>query len=112
MNEFIRVLAVTADGKYQLDEYYLENTLSRMQEFVGGYIETVSYNEVGVVLICDEDGLLKDKNATLLPKDIGPGRIVGDCFFCGTREGEDGELEFAGVTEEQEAWIREHFMPL
>lgn len=38
MNEYIRVLAVTADGKYQLDEYYLENTMTRMQEFVGGDI--------------------------------------------------------------------------
>lgn len=67
---------------------------------------------MGVVLIVDEEGRLKDKKATLLPQGIGQWMIVGDCFFCGTREGEDGELEFAGVTEEQEAWIREHFMPL
>lgn len=67
---------------------------------------------MGVVLICDMEGRLKEKKATLLPQDIGPWMIVGDCCFCGTRVGEDGELEFAGVTEEQEAWIREHFMPL
>lgn len=70
----------------ELKEIRIENELKPLQEAVGGYIETVTLDR-DVVLICDEEGLLKGKrfNAT-----VGCIDIMGDFLVVGT----DGE-EFA-----------------
>lgn len=34
----------------------ISNTLENLQRFVGGWIETVSFPEDGVVIVCDEEG--------------------------------------------------------
>lgn len=70
----------------------IENTLFEMQVIVGGYIEAV-YMFDGVVLICDEEGKIKNRPANFkLGRDI----VVGDVFFVGTK-GED----FTSLTSEQ-----------
>lgn len=70
-----------------------------MQNYVGGYIETVTVlKNPQVILICDEEGLLKGRAVNPSIPDLdehggwGMGFIVGDCFLCGV----DGE-EFADL---------------
>lgn len=67
----------------ELKEIQIENELKPLQAAVGGYIETVTLDR-DVVLICDEEGLLKGKrfNAT-----VGCIDIMGDFLVVGT----DGE---------------------
>jgi len=36
------------------------STLERMQKLVGGYIEFVYVNDKGIILVCNEEGLLLD----------------------------------------------------
>lgn len=96
----IRILALPVDrGPYITN---ISNTLENMQRFVGGYIETVTVlNNPQVILICDEEGLLKGRAVNPSIPDLdehggwGRGFIVGDCFLCGV----DGE-EFADLTDE------------
>ena len=66
----------------------ISNTLENFQKHVGGYIETVTLKD-GVVIVCDEEGMLKGKprNCT-----INGGAFVGDIVVVGV----DGD-EFADV---------------
>lgn len=58
----------------------IENTLEALQQTVGGYIQVINLNEK-TVLICDEEGKLKDK-----PYNFGIGfdYIVGTAIFVNT----------------------------
>lgn len=68
----------------------IDNTLVKLQKAVGGYIKTVTLGE-GVVLICDEEGLLKGK-AYNEPASIAVKGIVGPALLAGV----DGD-EFASL---------------
>ena len=62
----------------------IKNTLEALQEAVGGYIEVVPF-VADTVIICDEEGKLKDSHANFF--------ALGD-LFCGT-------VLFAGVKGEE-----------
>lgn len=68
----------------------IPNTLDAMQDEIGGYIETVGYSR-HCVLVCDEDGRLKD-----LPYNttIAGTKYVGPVFFVGIQDDRYGETEF------------------
>lgn len=74
----------------------IENDLEEMQKLVGGYIEVVTISRDPVLLlVCDEEGLLKGRAVNLSLPDLrefryAPQVIAGDCFICGA--GEDGEF--------------------
>lgn len=68
----------------------IDNTLEEFEKAVGGFIETVTLGE-GVVLICDEEGLLKGK-AYNEPASIVVKGIVGPALLAGI----DGD-EFASL---------------
>lgn len=76
----------------------IDNTLEAMQKTVGGYIETVTLRN-GMVLICDEEGRLKNKAPNVIVRATRTAEdICGTCFICKTA----GE-EFAGLGDEQDA---------
>jgi len=74
---------------------FIAPTLEAMQDVVGGYIETVRLTD-NLVLVCDEEGKLKDKPANrVLYKD---GRrpidvLVGDFFICRSVGEEFGSIK-------------------
>lgn len=88
----IRILALPVDREPYITN--ISNTLENMQRFVGGYIETETIlQDPEVVLVCDEEGLLKGRAVNPSVPDLQPYvgwglKIVGDCFFCGVA-GED-----------------------
>lgn len=92
----IRILAIPVDREPYITN--IENSLRDMQRFVGGYIETVTVLEAPkLILICDEEGLLKGKKPNPIIKNIRERglwmpEIVGDCFFCGVRGEEFADL--------------------
>ena len=66
-------------GDFQGHFIDIENELEPLQEFVGGYIETVSLF-TNLVIICNEEGRLRDMDycCTILGHDfVGPVLIVG-----------------------------------
>lgn len=75
----------------------IDNTLEAMQKLVGGYIETVTLPG-NMVLVCDEEGVLKGKPLNAIIKN-GRGHdipIVGDFFVCRTGgEKFTGWIEYA-----------------
>lgn len=92
----IRILALPVDREPYITN--IENSLRNMQNFIGGYIETVTVlKNPQVILVCDEEGLLKGRAVNPSIPDLQPYtgwrlKIVGDCFLCGV----DGE-EFADL---------------
>ena len=62
----------------------IENTLSALQEIVGGYIEVVGVGGE-VLMICNEEGKL---NGAKYNFDLGNDFIVGDVLFVQSK-GED-----------------------
>lgn len=62
-------------------------TLARMQAFVGGYIERVACTVAHRALICDEEGVLKEKSVNVeATKLVRPGTLMdqglrGDCLL-------------------------------
>lgn len=65
----------------------IPNTLEKLQELVGGYIECITMD--GYVLICDEEGLLKHRTPNIMPDGfiqpiVGPVVVAGidDEEFC------------------------------
>lgn len=88
----IRILALPVYREPYITN--IENSLENMQRFVGGYIEAVTVlKNPQVILICDEEGLLKGRAVNPSVPDLQPYvgwglKIVGDCFLCGVA-GED-----------------------
>lgn len=75
----------------------IDNTLPALQAAVGGHIEPVTLT-ADMVLLCDEEGLLKslEPNCTIMGLPI-----FGDFLVCGV----DGE-EFTDVPCGLDAWRR------
>lgn len=98
----MKVLAYKVDCKTGTEQFgeviEIENELKPMQEFVGGYIEVVTMPN-GLVVVCDEEGSLKnyphcaDIDIAINGKTACYS-FVGNIFICGT----DGE-EFRGLSE-------------
>lgn len=67
---------------------WIENSLKNLQNYVGGYIETVTH-AADCVVICDEEGRLngKEYNCTICGVDF-----VGDIIICGVKEDEFADL--------------------
>ena len=78
----------------------IENTLEALQQTVGGYIEVLNLNEK-TVLICDEEGKLKDKPYNF---DIDFDYIVGTAIFVNTTE-----EDFTDIDEATEKMIMDLF---
>lgn len=66
----------------------ISNRLENLQHYVGGYIETVTIAS-DMVIICNEEGLLRDLEYNCEVCGID---LYGDILFCGV----DGD-EFADV---------------
>lgn len=69
---------------------WISNRLENLQNFVGGYIETVTLFD-DVVLICNEDGrrLGLPYNCRVCGVDF-----VGNIIFCGINEDEFGNIPY------------------
>lgn len=53
----------------------IEGDLSSMQKLVGGYIEVVNLPNSEYIIVCDDEGLLKNS-----PKNVLD--LSGTCFIC------------------------------
>lgn len=97
----MKILRIKTDGTREYAE--ISGELKTLQAEVGGHIEPV-YLDNGMVLICDEEGLLKDKPVSVAIADSISGRVFntihGDCFICGL-----SKEDFAGLTDEQVRWL-------
>lgn len=62
------------DGNFVGRDTLIDNELSAMQLFVGGYIETLQFFD-GTVVVCNDEGRIRG-----LPPD--PLNICGNYFIC------------------------------
>lgn len=79
----------------------IEGTLKEMQAIVDGNIEAI-YLPDGLVMVCDEEGKIKDKTDNFR---FGWDYIVGDVFFVGA-----GEEDFVSLTDEQVEMVKGFFL--
>lgn len=89
----LRVAFKPAGKPVQIRE--IPNTISALQNLVGGFVEVGKVWVNGVAVLCDEEGLLKGKR----PNCMG---LVGDIVFVGY-----GTYDFRGLTDEQVLSIEE-----
>lgn len=80
----------------------IQETLREMQNIVGGYIETVTFPKEKIVLVCNEEGRLRNLPVNFFHSRLG--FIYGDVFFVGM-----GEEDFVSLTKEQIEVIRNFF---
>lgn len=76
------------------------NELKPLQELVGGYIETVTLADMGLVIMVNEDGMYKglpNNCGIITTKGVIP-HLLGNVVLCGV----DGD-EFADFPDELEA---------
>lgn len=73
----------------------IPNTIGSLQYLVDGYVEVARGWRKGVVILCDEEGLIKNKQ----PNCLG---LVGSIVFVGTRRS-----AFRSLTEEEILAIKE-----
>ena len=91
----IKCIAKRPDSKFYVTN--VSNTLKNLQNFVGGYIEAVTFAidtpENKFAIICNEEGKIRNLpyNFTIFGEDF-----VGDILIVGV----DGE-EFAELTDDQ-----------
>lgn len=85
----LKVLRKRVGEPWELIE--INDTLLDLKREIGGYIETVTLAE-GVVILCDEEGRLKDRPDNC---EVGGVMFVGTIMICGT----SGE-EFASCPED------------
>ena len=64
------------------EDIEVENTVEALQEVVGGYLEPVNMPVNDMVILCDEEGLMKQKdyNCRIMGIDF-----VGTILFVGTK---------------------------
>lgn len=99
MGKKIRAIVKRADEEIG-HVTYVSNTLENLQRTVGGYIECVTDPDGKFVIICDEEGRLKDKpyNCTVnFGQHRHPVSFVGDIVAVGMGE-EDFEDLPAEIT--------------
>ena len=80
----------------------IQETLEKMQDIVGGYIETITFPKEKIVLVCNEEGRLQNLPVNFFHS--GFGFIYGNVFFVGM-----GEEDFVSLTNEQIEIIRNFF---
>lgn len=83
----MKIVVVEPKSKPYVKE--ISGTLESMQEIVGGYITTVPSGIDNVLVICDEEGLLKNYEQNI-------GGLVGTIFFVGV-----ATPEFRGLTDSE-----------
>lgn len=72
---------------------YISNTLENLQKIVGGKIEVVHTGISGLILVCDEEGKLKEYQKNfLMGGRMFPDLVVGTVVLCG-----ESEDDFADV---------------
>ena len=83
----------------------IENGLEAMQYEVDGYIETVTFPSVNAVLVCNEEGKVKNypMNAIVTNGDMVFHTIHGDFFICSFEDD-----AFSDVTVEAALWAIKH----
>lgn len=82
MKEQIKVIVKRPGEKYG-HIAYIDNKLKAFQHLVGGYIETISVDDL--VIVCNEEGKLR----SLMPNLIVNGdMVVGTIVVCGVDAGE------------------------
>lgn len=97
-------LLIKKPGQYpELEDFEAADTLSALQAAVGGYIQTVPITDK-LVLVCDEDGKLKDKIANVALTN-GMGGVYDYCVGTVAVVGltDDGE-EFRELTKHERAF--------
>ncbi|MEY8318745.1 DUF3846 domain-containing protein [Oscillospiraceae bacterium 50-58] len=102
----MRVLVVEPECRPEVKE--IDDSLSVMQEIVGGYIQVVHLDD-SVVLVCNDEGKLLDfpANRGLRDKDGQMYDIVfGTFFLCSAPPDSD---HFTSLTPEQIQRYRERF---
>ena len=90
------------------DELYghvcnISKSLQNLQKIVEGYVETVYLTE-DVVVLCNEEGLLKNLPYNMRVHDQ---ELVGTIIVCGF--GSDGELTDVGITFEEWKYVVDVF---
>lgn len=100
----MKVLKYAVNKEPELIE--IENGLEAMQSEVDGYIETVTFPSVNTVLVCNEEGKVKNypMNALVISnRDEILHVIHGDFFIC-SFEGD----AFSDITVEAALWAIKH----
>ncbi len=99
---------IRSDGTVETVEVGEEITLRRLQELVGGYIETVSPRfpvSDKLVMLCDEEGKLKEKPvselATACAYLLAGDWLVGDVIILSADRD-----DFVGLTDSQASTVR------
>lgn len=99
MSEYIRAVKIGTDGSFVDTD--MPNTLEAFQEAVGGYIQYI-YLGGGILLICNEEGVLRR-----LPENYRAGKICGEAHVA-TRifgnvifVGDNGSSELVSLTDAQ-----------
>ena len=85
--------AIVKRPNEKLETIEVGNELEKLQQLVGGYIETIPYKD-NIIILLDEEGKLKDSEDNIVVSKYG--MLVGNIIFIGT-EGED----FTSLTEAQ-----------
>lgn len=78
---------------------HIENTLERLQEAVSGPIEVINTHVQGTLIICNEDGKLRNCPKNFKYGFLLPDIVAGTVVVCGA----DGE-EFADVPVTMKQW--------
>ena len=83
----------------------IENGLEAIQYEVDGYIETVTFPYVNAVLVCNDEGKVKNypMNAIVTSEDMILLTIYGDFFICSF----EGDV-LTDVTVEAALWAIKH----
>lgn len=57
-------------------------TLKELQQAVGGLIELYPYRYMNMLIVCDEEGLLKEKRVNTIFEGLTSIKLVGDIVLC------------------------------
>lgn len=87
----------------------IQNGLESLQYEVDGYIETLTFPDANAVIVCNEEGKVKNYPMNAMIEDGAMIRhiIHGDFFVC-SFEGD----AFSDVTAEAVLWALNHISPL
>lgn len=95
----IKVIGFRTEYQGEARLVEIDDDLKPMQTFVGGYIQAVAIPGTGgLMLVCDEEALLKDPPPEPTAHFPGIGTIRGPCFVCRSAWTDDGST-FVSVEE-------------
>lgn len=92
-----KIIEIKVNGEMNLLDVSEDAMLPKLQGIVGGYIETVPINGSGLLMVVNEEGLIREMTINSKASALADQFIFGPAAIVSVGYNEYGELDLVGI---------------